>query len=81
MHVYLVVVNDRHCDLEVQAYVTIDSALDAAEKTVLQMARHEKNIEWDYKLNQWQINDGVCWLVPYSCENDYVQVLSRELNS
>lgn len=79
MKVFLVVVNDRHCDLDVLAFTSLEAACDAATETVLRLARHEERIDWEFAMNPAMIADDWCWFVPYSCESDFVQVLRRDL--
>ena len=73
MKVYVLLINDRHADPEIQVFTTPEAAIAAAKAAVTEYARHSEDIE------EKQIADWL-YFATYSCENDYVRVTECEIN-
>lgn len=78
--IYLVIIEDRHIDVEVLPFTSLEAAIETAKTEVRALARHEEDIEWGEPMSEAAIADGWCWRVAYSCEGDSVRVIRRELN-
>jgi hypothetical protein len=78
MTVYLVVVEDRHFDVDVLPFSTLDAALAAAEHEVDRLCRHPENIE---RLGPNTADEDWYLQIVYSCEGDSVSVISREVKA
>lgn len=72
MKIYIVVCDDRHSDLDLQAFTDKDKAISEARK----MAKEYSN-EGDYEEHDY---DGFLFYANYSCEGDKVYVMWTELN-
>lgn len=72
MKVYLVIVKDRHCDLGVDVFASEDDAIERCENIAIEYCRHDEDLK--------QVDvPGTLLHIKYSCENDYVEVLEREI--
>lgn len=82
MRIYLVIVNDRHLDLEVLPFTSLEPAFAAAEKEMLNLAAHHDSIEWgDKKTEETVGEDGEYWYIGYEPESDYVRVIGRDVEN
>jgi hypothetical protein len=78
--VWVVLVEDRHTDVDALPFSTEEGALAEARAQVIANARHPEDIDWDAGLTQGMIGAGWVLYVPYSCESDTVRVVKRELD-
>lgn len=80
MKVYLAIVEDRHADMEIKGYLTLKEAVDAAENSLRELTRWPEDVERNVLMTDEAIADGTWrWLVHYSCESDYVEVVGLEI--
>lgn len=77
--IYLVIVNDRHADIEVTPFTMKDTAIAFAEEQA--EANALDHDDWDRELTDGMIADGWVWYCNYSCEGDDVAVVRRELRT
>jgi hypothetical protein len=76
--IYIVLVEDRHIDVDALPYTTQEVAIARAEKLLAQFARYPEDVERD--LNAAMVDDGWVWYARYSEEGDSISVIRRELN-
>lgn len=76
--IYIVLVEDRHADVDALPYTTSEVAVARAEQLLAQFARHPEDVERD--LNAAMVDDGWVWNARYSEEGDSISVIRRELN-
>lgn len=69
--VYILLIDDRHCDTEVRVYADKDTAIATAKELA-----HEYDRFGDYEERQI---DGWLFYARYSCEGDHVRVEEKEL--
>ena len=74
--IYLVIIEDRHSDLEVKPFICEHAAI----KTAKELAKEYCYDSDDYKEINCDINDNWLFCVNYSCEGDSVRVVKSELN-
>lgn len=80
MKVYLVIVNDRHLDLDVLPFAALEPALEFAEEEMLNIVAHPDSIMWGVQYTEDTVDgDGEYWYVGYEPERDYVRVIGREV--
>lgn len=70
---YVVMINDRHCDPEAHVFATADTAIAAARQVALNNAHSPSRIE-EYETEGW------LWHASYSVEGDSVWVIEKTLN-
>lgn len=75
---WIVLVEDRHTDVDAFPFSTEEAAVTEARAQVNANARHPEDIEEE--LTASMIRDGWVFHVTYSCEGDNVRVLKRELD-
>ena len=81
MKVYLVIANDRHVDLDVLPFTSLDAAFVAAEREMLDIVAHHDSIEWGAKKTEETVGkDGEYWYIGYEPESDYVRVIGRDVD-
>jgi len=73
MKVYIVLINDRHTDIEVEAFSSDEKAIDYARKTAKEYCGSPEIYE------ESQISDWLFY-ARYSSEEDYVRVVEREID-
>ena len=78
MRIYIVIIEDRHSDMEVLPFSSADDAVKFAKKTARAYCRHGKVVAG---LNDAMKKDGWLYYGQYSCENDNVRVLERVLDA
>ena len=76
--VWVVLVEDRHTDVEALPFTSEVAALEAAHAGADANARHGDVREAE--LTPQMIADGWCLLLEYGTEGDCVRVLKRELD-
>ena len=77
--VYVMIIEDRHCDTDAQVFLKEQAAIDAARKLAKEECRYEE--DYSEELNQFMVNDGWVFYATYSCEGDNIRVLKRKVNS
>lgn len=77
--IYIVIVEDRHTDVDVVPFTDISPALVCAESAMLSIVAHPENIEWGGLTDQMR-DDGWVWLATYGEESDCVRVVRRTLD-
>lgn len=79
VHVYVVLVEDRHSDPGVEVFWDKAAAIRWARGFVEDSLRHPEDLEI-VELNNAMIRDGWQWHARYSSEGDCVTVLCRALH-
>ena len=72
MQIYIVILEDRHCDVFAKPFVNKEKAISEARKMAEDGARDEPVDEQDI--------DGWEYYAVFSCEGDCVRVVEEELN-
>jgi hypothetical protein len=80
MDVWIVLIEDRHADVEPLPFSTEEAAIQAARAAVRENARHPEDIDWDAELTPGMRADGWVLYVPYSTESDFVRVVKRTMD-
>ena len=80
MDVWIVLVEDRHTDVEPLPFSSEERAIDVAREQVEANARHPESIEWDAQMTTAARADGWVFYIPYSTEGDCVRVVKRTLD-
>lgn len=75
--VWIVLIEDRHADVEAQPYSTEAAALAAARAAV----NGAHDVDWDANLNESMRRDGWVLYLPYGSEGDCVRVVKRTMDS
>jgi hypothetical protein len=76
--IWIVIIEDRHADVDAYPFSTEEAAITAAQKAVTDGARHpEDKDEWDTELNAAMLVDGWVFYTRYSSEGDCVRVIKR----
>lgn len=73
MKVYVLIVNDRRIDIQVQVFKHREAAINSAKERAQAFARHKEDIE-EKNIPDW---DYYC---RYSCEGDHVRVNATQMN-
>ncbi len=79
MKVYIAIIEDRHCDVDVRVFTKKETAVMFAFETAEEYCRHEEDFEED-ELTGDMIRDRWVYSVTYSCEGDSVRVVEREVD-
>lgn len=72
MKVWVVIIQDRHSDVNIEVYDTISTAVHRAEELAKQHCRHPEDYK-ELKIADWAFH------ATYSCEGDCVTVLEKEV--
>lgn len=75
---FLLIVKDRHTDVDVQAYSTLEKANAGLDKWVRYSARCLEDIEED---DLDEAVDGAVRSVTYSSEGDYATIVRRVVDA
>ena len=78
MKIYIVVIDDRHCDTDVKPFSDKEKAIEYAKEQVQSNARQPEDID-EPELNASMVKEGWVYYATYSCESDSVTVIEREL--
>jgi hypothetical protein len=78
--IYLVIIQDRHVDIDIRLFRTLDEAVDFARNEVEERYWHHESVEWD-RWDKIDRDSDYHWSVGYSSESDRVSVISRDLPS
>jgi hypothetical protein len=73
MDIWIVLIEDRHTDVEVLPFTSAEAAADAARSSVPDDAQ-------DGELNDAMRRDGWVLYLPYGPEGDFVRVIRRTLD-
>lgn len=76
MEIYIVVVEDRHTDVEVHPFTDKEKAISKAKRVAKEYCRHEE----DYKEHDYGKDVGWLFYAQYSCESDNVRVVTTTLD-
>ena len=71
--IYIVVIEDRHTDVQVEAFLDREKAIDFAINTVIEYVQCREDIKEE-------IVEGWEYFCTYSCEGDCVRVEKIEIN-
>lgn len=75
--IYIVIIEDRHTDVDVIPYEDPDFAVEWAKREVRD--RNSDPEDLDEELNDEMIHDGWLYYGCYSTEGDSIRVVKREL--
>jgi hypothetical protein len=79
--VYVVIIEDRHVDTDVEVYSSQALAILRAGQLAMLYMRHPVEADdIDWGLNESMVRNGWMWYCRYSCEGDSVRVLHREID-
>ena len=78
--VWVVLIEDRHADVEAFPFSTEDAAVTAARRAVADNARHPEDMDGDGELNEAMRKDGWVLYLPYGTEGDCVRVVKRRMD-
>lgn len=76
MNVYVLIIEDRHCDVDAHVYASKEEAIERARTIANQYCKWG---EVDETLTGSMRQSGWVYHGIYSCENDSVTVLEREV--
>jgi len=76
MEIYIVVVEDRHTDIEVHPFTDKNKAISEAKRVAKEYCRNEEYYE-EQDLGE---DVGFLFYAQYSCESDNVRVVTTTLN-
>jgi hypothetical protein len=74
MDIWIVLIEDRHADVEALPFSTEAAAMYAARKNAPDDAEHEP-------LNDAMLKDGWVFYLPYGTEGDCVRVVKRAMDT
>lgn len=74
--VWIVLIEDRHADVEARPYSTEDAALAAAREAV----DGARDVDCDAQLTTASRRDGWVLYLPYGSEGDCVRVVKRQMD-
>ncbi len=77
---WIVLVEDRHHDVDAQPFSTPELASGYAHAQVEALAVHPESIDWNVGITPRAAADGVVLLIIYGTEGDCVSVLKRVLD-
>ena len=75
---FVVIIKDRHADVDAEAFDNPEDAIAYAKRMVNMMCRHKEDIEEE--LNEAMIRGGWIYYCRYSCESDCVYAMKKVLN-
>jgi len=77
--IWIVLVEERHADVEALPFSTEDGAMAAAREAAMENAVHG-DVGWDAELNDAMRKDGWVLYLPYGPEGDCVRVIRRQMD-
>ena len=80
LFVYVAILEDRHCDVQVEVFSEKEDAVEWAEEAALLNAHHEEDIEKE-ELTAGMRKEGWLYYAVYSCEGDSVRVVQKEVDA
>ena len=78
--VWIVLVEERHADVEALPFSTLVQAVAAAQEQARAGARVPGDVVWDAGLNDDMRRDGWVLYLPYGTEGDCVRVVKRPVD-
>jgi hypothetical protein len=78
--VWIVLVEDRHHDVDAQPFSKVELAARYAHDQVQALAAHPDSVDWDAEITSRAAGDGVVYLVTYGTEGDCVSVIKRTMD-
>lgn len=78
--VYILLIEDRHTGVDAVVYSSLERANLALEQWISDVEVWDED-EWETPLHPEDLKSGICRSVHYSCENDYISILRREIDS
>ena len=78
--VWIVLVEDRHADVEALPFTTLVQAVAAAQEQARGNAREPGDVVWDAGLNDAMRRDGWALYLPYGTEGGCVRVVRRQMD-
>lgn len=81
--IWIVLIEDRHADVEAMPFSSEKRAVEAAREQVLKNARHPDDIDWDVPMTTAARADGWVFLAEYGTEteSERVRVVRRALDA
>lgn len=79
MKIYIVIIEDRHVDVEVEPFSTAELAIEYAKEARGANCRHPEDIE-EGEITQDMRDEGWLYHSTYSSEGDSVRVVERTLD-
>ena len=74
--IYIVIVEDRHIDVEAYPFTDKEKAISEAKR----IAKENNNSIEDYEEHDYGRDFGELFFANYSCEGDCVRVITKKLN-
>lgn len=71
--VYVIIIEDRHSDVEVEVWSDRGLAIDRARELAKKYCRHEEDYE-EQEIDGWE------FMAVYSCESDCCRVIKSEVS-
>jgi hypothetical protein len=78
--VWIVLIEDRHADVEALPFSFLGGALIAARDAAAANARDPGDVNWDAELTPGMLNSGWALYLPYGPEGDCVRVIKRTMD-
>jgi hypothetical protein len=78
--VWIVLVEDRHTDVNAIPFSSEEAAVTRARKEATANAWHPDDVEWNAELNTAMRADGWVLYLPYGTEGDKVRVVKRQMD-
>lgn len=79
--IYVVIIDDRHVDLDVELYTDFETAITAAETAMRRIVAHPDHIDWPEPVTEAELVAGGEWRAQYQSERDNVTVMARKLEA
>ena len=80
MDTWIVLVEDRHTDVDAQPFSSEERAAGYARRQVEALAFRPESVDWDAEITPRAAADGVVLLVTYGTEGDCVSVIKRTMD-
>ena len=74
--IFIVIIKDRHDDIKAHPFMEPHDAIDAARARAKELCHDEV----DYEEHDYGKDEGWLFYADYSCEGDYVKVITARLN-
>ncbi len=71
---YLLVIKDRHCDVEIKPFLNYDKAVSKANELAKEYCTRKEDLEESY----YTEGSSILYCCLYSCEGDSVSVIVAE---
>jgi len=73
---YIVIIEDRHCDTTAHPFTDPEKAISEARRIAKKYCRFPE----DYREHDYGKDDGWLFYASYSCESDHVRVVKTALD-